>query len=129
MKTACDLISAAAELTSCVEDSINYRCGGDALFRVDTGRDSSSVIGNFDNIAGENFYIDLGAVACERFIDSVIDYFIYKMMKSLRTGRTDVHTRSYSYRFKSFQDLNLIFIIFIVYCGFLIFSHYLTTFH
>ena len=57
VKTACDLISAAAELTACVEYRINYRCGRNALFRVDTRRDSSTVIGNFDNIAGENFYI------------------------------------------------------------------------
>ena len=63
VQTACHLISAAAaELTACVEYSINNGSRGDALLGVYTRRDTASVINYPYNVIGE--YIDdyLGAV-------------------------------------------------------------------
>ena len=114
VKTSCYLISAAAEFSACVEDSINNCSRRNLLLRVYTCRNTTSVIGNSDNIARQKFYIYERAVACKSLVDSVINDLINQMMQSLRSCRADVHTRSLSYRFKTFKYLYLIFVIVIV---------------
>ena len=46
------------------------------------------------------------AEAVERFIDRVIDGFPDQMVQSARIRRPDIHPRTFSDRFQSFQDLN-----------------------
>jgi hypothetical protein len=80
-------------------------------FCVDTDGDSSAVIRYTDKVSGKNFYVDIGAIARKGFVDGVVDNFINKVMKTLGAGGADIHTGSFSYCFKSFKDLDLVFVV------------------
>ena len=86
VKAACDLVTAAAELTACVEDCENYGRGRDTLFWVDTGRYTASVVGNLYHVAGKNIYVYLCAVTCEGFVDSVVHYLVNKVVQTVRAA-------------------------------------------
>ena len=64
-----------------------------------------------NKISGKDFYIDIGTIARKGFVDGVIDNFINKVMETLRAGGADIHTGSFSYCFKSFKDLDLVFVV------------------
>ena len=63
VKSACYLISAAAELSACVENGINYRCSRYFLLWVYTCRNTTSVIGNSNNVPGMYLYFYLSAIS------------------------------------------------------------------
>ena len=111
MKTAGNFIAAAAEFTACMENGENNGYRRDSEFCMDTYGDSSAVIGYTDEISRKEFDVDIGAVSCQCFVDGVIHYFVNKVMKTLGTGGTDIHTGSFSYCFKSFKDLDLVFVV------------------
>ena len=50
--------------------------------------------------------------ARELFRERIIRYFVYKMVKSLSSYTSYIHSRSFSYSLKSLQNLDLICIIF-----------------
>ena len=81
---------------------------------MDTYRDTASVIGNSDNIAFQYLNGYLGTVACQRFVDRVVHYLVNEVVESPGTCRADVHTRSFADRFKSFEDLYVVFIVVVV---------------
>ena len=80
VESACDLISAAAELSSCVQDSINDCCRRDTLFWVYSRRYTTSVVGDSDNVPFKYFNIYLGTIACKSLVDGVINYLVNKVM-------------------------------------------------
>ena len=51
VKSTCNLVSAVAEFTACMQYGINNLDGRDAHFRVHSYGDTASVIGNADDIA------------------------------------------------------------------------------
>ena len=125
VQAARNLISAAAELTARVENGINYGRRGNALFRVNSRRYSSAVIGYFDNVSGEDFHLDFGAVPRESFVYRVIDDFINEMMQTGRASRTDIHTGALADRLKPLKNLYIARVVFVIdYLG--VFVHLLT---
>ena len=46
-------------------------------------------------------YLDMGTVSCECFIDGVIHHLIHQVVKTTAIGRSDIHRRSFSDRFKT----------------------------
>ena len=101
MKTARNLIAAAAELTARVKNGKYHAYGRYTLLRVNTDRYSAAVIGNPYNSVIKNFNQNLVTVACQRLINRVIHYFINKVVQTPLACRTDIHTGSFSYGFKS----------------------------
>ena len=107
MKTSGYLISSAAEFTSCMKDRVDdFHCRYSHL-RMVVHRHSSPVILHHDWIILLNCNIYSFTVSCQSFVNTVIHDFVNKMMKSLRTGASYIHTRSFSHSFKSFKYLNL----------------------
>ena len=82
METACHLISAAAEFSACVENGIYNGSRRYSLLGVYANRDTTSVIGYFDNIVLKYLHVYFRTVACKGFINSIIDYFVNKVMKT-----------------------------------------------
>ena len=111
VQTAGYLISAAAELTACVQYRINNGRRRNTLLWVNARRDTASVIGNSDYVALEYLDIYLRTVACKSLVDSIVNYLINKVVKSPRACRADVHTRSFAHSLKSLEHLYLIFVI------------------
>ena len=81
---------------------------------MDAYGDTSSVIGNADDISLK--YLDgyLCTVACKGFVDGVVHYLVNEVVESSGTCGTDVHTGSFADRFKSLQDLYVVFIVIVV---------------
>ena len=128
VKTAGDLISAAAEFTARVENGINHLGSRNTLLRVNTCGDTSTVIlyGNAVIVVYSNGYFI--AVSCKSLVYGVIHDFVYKVMESANRGSTDIHTRSFSYRLKSFKNLYFIFAVMLLFDFFLsldFFRHFL----
>ena len=72
------------------------------LGRVHVNRNTASVILNTTDIIPFQGNGNRIAVSSHGFIDTVINNLIHKMMKSVWSCRTDIHTRSLS---NSFQTL------------------------
>ena len=82
MKTAGDLVSASAELASCVKDrKHNLQSAFSRLF-LNIHRDTAPVVRDPDNVSRLYNHVDVGAVTGKRLVDGVVDNFIYKMMQA-----------------------------------------------
>ena len=49
---------------------------------------------------------DLATETGQCFVDRVVDNFVNQMMKTIETGRSDIHRRAFSNWFESFQDFD-----------------------
>ena len=113
MKTTGYLVSSTAEFTTCMENGKYYfDCRNTCLF-IDSYRNATTVINNSDRIIRINCYFYFCTKSSQCFIYSIVNYLIYKMMKTSGRSRTNIHSRSFSYSFKSFKNLNLISSVFI----------------
>ena len=90
---------------------MKYRVNDSNCRQSDLGlnadRNTSSVVGYFDDLPRKDLYIDLGAVSCQCLIDGVVHNLIHQMMKACRSSRSDIHTGTLAYSFQSFKDLNV----------------------
>ncbi len=66
--------------------------------------------------------LDLVAVARQRFVDAVVDYFVHKMMQAPDRRAAYIHSRPAPDSLQSFQYLDLIGTIVAVYRG-IIYRH------
>ena len=46
-------------------------------------------------------------ITSHRFVNGIVQNFPYKMVQTILTSTTDIHTRSFANRSKPFQDSNL----------------------
>ena len=105
-------VPSTAKFSTCMQNgkyNLYRRFSG---FVVDVYRDSTAVIGNGNGIAFVDRYIYLRAKSCKRLIHCIIHNLVYKMVKSAGRSTSDIHTRSFSYCFETFQNLNLISTVF-----------------
>ena len=72
---------------------------------------TTSIICDANDIAGQNHHIDLVAVTGERLIDRIVHDLIHQMMQTARAGGTDVHPRTLPNSLQPFQNLYLVFIV------------------
>ena len=115
MKSSRHLISAAAEFSSRMEHGENHGDGGHIVFFVDSGGNSAAVVGDPDDVAGENVHLDVCAVSGKSLIYGVVDDFVNKVMKSALAGRADIHTGALSDGLKTLQHLNLFGVVLLIY--------------
>ena len=82
VQTAGNFIGVIIEFTASVQDGHdNFRCG-DALFRVNAGRDAAAVILDGDGVIAVDGDNDIFAVTRERFVDSVIHNLEYHVVQT-----------------------------------------------
>jgi hypothetical protein len=106
VQTAGYLVAVLIELTAGVQHCKNYLQCGAMLLGVHTGRNTTTVILDGNGIVLVDIYGDVGAEAGHGFVDTVIYDLIYQVMQTSFAYISDVHGRSFSYRLKSFQDLD-----------------------
>ena len=107
VQTSGDLIAAAAEFAAGMEHGKRNLERGFARLRVDVNGDTASVIYNGNGVIVMDGHIDMRAIACHRFVDSIIHYFVNEVMQAPLIGRADVHARTAAYCLKPFQNLYL----------------------
>ena len=126
MQAAGDLVPAAAELAAGVEDGEHHLQGGLSGLGLDVHRDTASVVGDRDGIAGVDGHRNVGAVAGQSLIDGVVHDLIHQMVQAGLRGGADVHSRTLPHRLQPLQHLDLRAAIFMLHLGgvqFQFFSH------
>ena len=78
------------------------------LFRVHVRRNTTAIVLNGDGVIGIDENIDVFTMSRQRLINRVVNYLLYQVMQSFYANVTNVHGRSFPYRFQSFQNLNTI---------------------
>ena len=81
---------------------------------VDTDRNTSSVINNGNGIIRINRNLNRITKARKRFIHRIIYNFINQMVQTSAGGSSDIHTGTFSDRFQSLQNLNLVGAVFML---------------
>ena len=117
VQTAGDLVAAAAELTTGVEDGEDDLQSGTAGLGLDVHGDTAAVVGDGDGVAGIDGDGDVGAVAGKGLVDGVIHNFVHQVMKSRLAGRADVHARALAHRLQALQDLDLRAAVLVLHLG------------
>ena len=111
------LVSPTAKFTAGMQNrKYDFYCGN-TCFVIDTYRNSSSVIDNSDRIIFVDRYINGIAESCQCFIYRIINDLIHQVMQSSAGCGTNIHSRTLSYSFQTFQYLNLIRAVFMFYRG------------
>ena len=107
VQTAGDLVAPAAELAARVQHRVDDLERGLPRLLLNVHGDAAAVVRNADGLARLDADLDVRAEAGKRLVDGVIHDLIYKVMQSARACRADIHTRTHTHRFQSFQDLDL----------------------
>ena len=109
METTRDFICIVVELTTCMELSKNNFKSTLTFPWMYIYRDTSSIIFHstyFTILTIFKVYMDIVTETGHGFINGIIQDFVDKMVKTIDTCRTNVHSRSLSYGFQSLQDSN-----------------------
>ena len=80
-------------------------------FLLNTDRNAASVVGDGDDVVLLYIDGDKVAVAGKSLVYGVVHNLIDKVVKTLGSGRADIHARTLSDGFQSLQYLYLIFVI------------------
>src|SRR5579863_3893894 len=80
---------------------------GLAFGRDHAHRNASAVVGDGSRSVFVERYVDLTAIASERFIYCVINRFKNDLMEAAHARVADVHARPSANAFKSFENLDL----------------------
>ena len=91
METSGNLVAVLTEFTAGMEDCQHDLEGRPVLLRVHSGRNSSSVVLNSDGVILINGNFDMITVSGHSLVDTVVNYLIYKMMKTSDTDVSNIH--------------------------------------
>ena len=83
---------------------------------VDSDRNTTAIIDDCDGIVLVDRNFNGITKACERFIYRIVNNFVDKVMQASAGCGSDVHTGTLSYSLKTFENLDLIRAILVVYC-------------
>ncbi len=83
----------------------DFGCGA-LLGRVDFNRDAPAIIDYRNAVVLVDGDLDCRAESRHRFVDRIIDDFVNKMVQSVRSGGSDIHRRTFSYRVEALENLN-----------------------
>jgi len=113
MKTTRYFIRIVGEFTSGVQFSHNHFRRRDFFRFVHSYRDTATVIFHNHAVIHSDFYQNSIAISGRSLINAVIHNFIYQMMQTVFTGRTNVHRRPSAHGFQTLENFNAISIIFV----------------
>ncbi|MNV25954.1 hypothetical protein D3C71_1170660 [compost metagenome] len=108
VQAARELVVFVGEFTARVQTTEDQLNRWNALFRVDINRHTAPVVDHFERLVGVQDHIDAFGMACQRFIDAVINYFLAQMVWARGIG---VHPRAAANRLKPGEYLNGISVI------------------
>ena len=107
VKTAGNLITAAAEFTAGMEHCKYHFQGRFSGLRLNACGDASAVVLNGDDITLTNLHLNVITVTRHGLVDGIVHDLIHQVVKTRRGLGTNIHTGALSDCFQSFQHLNL----------------------
>ena len=112
VKSAGNLVSAAAELAAGVKNGKYYLNCGNSRFFLNSHRDSTSVVPYGNGPVVIDLNVNGITEARERFIHRIVHDLIYQMVQTSGGCAADIHSRPLSHRLQALQYLNLICSVF-----------------
>ena len=107
MKSTTNVISFSSKLSASMKFcQTNFNCTF-VFWLMNSRWNSSSIINNSATAIFEQKHFNRIAISCKRFINTIVNNFCYQMMKSSFVSASYIHSRSFSNRFKPFQNLNI----------------------
>ena len=116
VKSSGNLIRTLSELTAGIQPGKTDLQGTLSDLRMDVNGNTSSVILNRADLTALVVIEDDVYLITEPghgLINTVIKYFVDKMVQSINTRGTDVHARAKTHMFKTFKDLNFTAVVFL----------------
>ncbi len=107
VKASGDLVGVVFELAAGMEDRQHDLGRGLPFRRVHVDRNAAAVVHDRDGVVDVDDHFDLLAEPRLSFVDRVVDHLVDQVVKTHRPRRADVHRRSFTDGFKSFEDLDL----------------------
>src|SRR5574344_1515915 len=102
MQTAGNLIVLFVEFSAGMETCQNELQSAYMFRRMHVDRNSASIIDNTANVVFFERNSDCVAVSRHSLVDAVVNNFVHKMMETIRTSGTDIHTWAFTYCLKTF---------------------------
>ena len=115
METTGYFVSSTAEFTAGMKNGKNNFNCRDSCFMIDTYRNTTSVIDNCNGIIRIDHNLNFRTKSSKCFINRIVYDLINQMMKTSAGCTSDIHTRSLSYGFQTFQNLDLIRSVFCIF--------------
>ena len=112
MKSTTNLVTFATKLSASMQFGQNDFNRTLAFCLVHTARNPTSVINNGTTSVFVNNNFDMVTITSQCFINTIIHNLGYQVMQATTIRATNIHARSFSNRFKPFQNLNIARIIF-----------------
>ena len=107
VKTSGDFVGVVFEFAAGVEDREHDLRSGFPFGRMHVDRNASAIVNDRDGVVDVDDHFDFFAEARLRLVDRVVDHLIHQVVKTRRPCRADVHRRSFTDGFKSFEDFDL----------------------
>ena len=63
---------------------------------------TTAIILHGNRIVFVNGNLDIFAITCKRFVNGIVNYFIYQVMQTLYADITNIHCRTFTNGFQSF---------------------------
>ena len=108
VQTAGNFVGVVVKLPAGVEDRHDDFHGGDAQILVHVHGDTAAIVLHGDAVVLMDRDLHLGGIACQCFVDTVVNCFINKVMQPADAGVADIHTGAFADRFQPFQHGDLI---------------------
>ena len=125
MEASGHLVAVLGELAAGVQDRQDDLEGRTVLLGMHVRRDASAVVLNPDGVVLLYGHVYLVAEAGHGFVDTVVNHFIYQVVKAPLCDVSDVHRRSFPHSLKPFEDLDAIGgILLFRYSRLFVFYHY-----
>ena len=115
VKSSGYFISSASEFSAGMKYSKDNFYSRNACLMINSNRNPPPIVSYCNGIIFIDFHINTVTESCQCFIYGIINNLIDKMMQSSCRCASDIHTGPFSYSLKSFQYLNFICTILMLY--------------
>ena len=107
METTGNLVGVIIELSAGMKFGHDDFQSGHTLVFVIIHRNPATIILDTERSILVNDHIDFGRMSRHRFVDAVVNNLVDQVVKSSRSGTTDVHSGSFANRLDTFEDFNI----------------------
>ena len=107
MQTAGNFVGIMVKLPAGMENGQHHFHSGFVFCFVHVHRDTAAVVDHGDAVILMDHHLNVGSVARQSFVDTVIHHFVNQVMKTPFPGVPDIHGRPHPDGFQPFQNGDL----------------------
>ena len=104
MQSAGDFVGTFVEFAAGVQDGHDHLEGRAVLFLVHVHGNAAAVVLDGDAVVGVDADVYLVAVACQGFVDGIVDHLINQVVQAAEVDVADVHGGAHAHGFETFEN-------------------------